>query len=580
MNFLISYYSFISISVLLALFSGFAFNKLTSPIAIIILYISFAISMRVFISTRKLSSGIKIRELSFWSGFILIFFILFSLRAFLWVFFRTGDNLRVLSPNNLGDISLHINYINYFANGVSFWPDNTIFTGDKIRYPIGIDLFNSLLVLSGVDLQKSLVWVGLLSSLSAGFMLFVWGKAFALAGFLFNGGLVGFKFFDSFQFIDYQNDLAWKSLPLSVLVTQRGLLYAIPVGLLLLCSWRQRVIEPDSENTSLILPLWLEILFYSSMPIFHLHTFIFLSLLLLWFLITAPKSRLYIFKLVLFSIPLATFIILLLTNNFKSSSIIHLKWGWMMEKQNPFIFWVLNFGMFLPLVLFLCGKLFIKRRVELDEVKGFTQSELFVIPAVGLMILFFNLMMAPWEWDNIKLLIWSYIILLPYIWNDVLSGLNKIKQYVFCFVLFFSGFICICGGFPMQSGFDVFKFSEVIGVTSAVKSINIESRFAAFPNYDHPLLYAGRKVVLGYPGWLWSHGYKIDKKDEKLKALMMGDVNWKKYAKELGVDYIFWGEREEREYKNSTKPWEKEVVLISEGPWGKIFNVNLKVKSN
>lgn len=574
MSFLIAYYAFISISVLLALFSGFVFSKLTSPIAIIILYISFALSMRVFISTKKVSSGIKIKELSFWSSFMLIFFALFSLRAFLWVFFKVGDSLKVLSPNNLGDISLHINYINYFANGATFWPDNTIFTGDKIRYPIGLDLFNSLLVLSGIDLQKSLIWVGLLSSLGTGFMLFVWGKAFALAGFLFNGGLAGFKFFDSFQFVDYQQDLAWKSLPLAVLVTQRGLLYAIPVGLLLLCSWRQRIAESDKETSNLILPLWLEILFYSTMSIFHLHTFIFLSLLLVWFLIASSKGRIYILKLILFSVPVGTFIVLLLTNNFKSSSIVHMKWGWMLEKQNPAIFWILNFGIFFPLVLFLCIKLFIKRKVDLDELKTFTQAELFVIPAVVLMILFFNVMMAPWEWDNIKLLIWSYIILLPYIWSEALFNLNKIKQYVLCFILFFSGFVCVCGGFPVFNGYDVFKFSEVTSVSSAIKKINIESRFAAFPNYDHPLLYCGRKLVIGYPGWIWSHGYKINKKDEKLKNLMMGDVNWKKYAKELGVNYIFWGEREEREYKNSTKPWEKEAVLIEAGGWGKIFKIS------
>ena len=139
--------------------------------------------------------------------------------------------------------------------------------------------------------------------------------------------------------------------------------------------------------------------------------------------------------------------------------------------------------------------------------------------------------------------------------------------------MFFSGYICLCGGFPDLRGYEVFKYSEVTGVYSAMKNIGIESRFAAFPNYDHPLLYAGRKVVLGYPGWLWSHGYKVDKKDEKLKKLMMGDKDWKVYVKELGVDYIFWGVREENEYKGSSKPWEKEGQVIKEGPWGKIFRL-------
>lgn len=573
MNYLIFYYAFISISVVLSLLSGFIFGNLSSAIAIIILYVSFALSLRVFLNTRKLSSGIKIKSLGFWTVFTLIFFILFSFRAFLWVFFKTNDDLRVLSPNNLGDVSLHINYIQYFANGAKFWPDNTIFMGDKIRYPVGLDLFNSLLVLSGLDLQKSLIWVGLLSSLGTGFMLFVWGKAFTLAGFLFNGGLAGFKFFDTFQYLDYQKDLAWKSLPLSVLVTQRGVLYAIPVGLLLLCSWRQRFSEEKKENSNLILPLWLEILFYSSMPLFHLHTFIYLTIFLVCFFLMLSKFRVYLAKLILFSIPLATFIILLLTNNFKASSIIHLKWGWMMEKQNPIIFWIFNFGIFMPLVIYLLIKLFIQRKLSSEKVTKLTSSEIFVYPAVALMILFFNLMMAPWEWDNIKLLLWSYIIILPYIWDETILGLNKVKQYLLCFVLFFSGFVCVCGGFPVLSGYSLFNYGEVTAVSSIAKNIDIESRFAAFPNYDHPLLYAGRKVVLGYPGWLWSHGYKINKKDEKLKKLMMGDKDWKVYVKELGVDYIFWGAREESQYRGSLKPWEVEKKPVYLNKWCKIYKV-------
>ena len=40
-----------------------------------------------------------------------------------------------------------------------------------------------------------------------------------------------FFFFRSFALKDYQADLAWKSIPLAMFVTQRGLLYAVPAGL-------------------------------------------------------------------------------------------------------------------------------------------------------------------------------------------------------------------------------------------------------------------------------------------------------------------------------------------------------------
>ena len=63
---------------------------------------------------------------------------IFSFRAFLWLIFRDGDELRVLSPNNLGDMSLHLTFIRYFANGAPFWPDSPIFSAGKLTYAAGM----------------------------------------------------------------------------------------------------------------------------------------------------------------------------------------------------------------------------------------------------------------------------------------------------------------------------------------------------------------------------------------------------------------------------------------------------------
>src|SRR4029453_13901103 len=106
-----------------------------------------------------------------------------------------------------------------------------------------------------------LVWVGLLASLAIFYGFYRWGGTFAVAGFLFNGGIAGFQFLKTFKFLDYQGTaadiahkpIAWKSIALSMLVTQRGWLYAIPAGLVLLWQWRERffsgipTINPDSS---------------------------------------------------------------------------------------------------------------------------------------------------------------------------------------------------------------------------------------------------------------------------------------------------------------------------------------------
>jgi hypothetical protein len=100
----------------------------------------------------------------------------------LWI---DGNNLKIQSPNNLGDLALHITYIKYFANGVALWPDNPIHVFSSLRYPAGIDLFDSLLLLQHVDLIRALVWTGLLGSLATFYGFYRWGGAFGVAGFSF-----------------------------------------------------------------------------------------------------------------------------------------------------------------------------------------------------------------------------------------------------------------------------------------------------------------------------------------------------------------------------------------------------------
>ena len=47
------------------------------------------------------------------------------------------DEVRVISPNNLGDICLHLAHINYLASGPHFWPENPIFAFDNSDTQLG-----------------------------------------------------------------------------------------------------------------------------------------------------------------------------------------------------------------------------------------------------------------------------------------------------------------------------------------------------------------------------------------------------------------------------------------------------------
>src|SRR5437667_7461923 len=324
----------------------------------------------------------RYRRVWFWA--VAVCFAAFAVRSFCWLLYIDSSELKIQSPNNLGDLSLHLTLIKNFANGVTLWPDNPIFVFSKLRYPAGIDFFNALLSLVHVDLMIGLVWVGLLSSLAIFYGFYRWGGTFAIAGCLFNGGIAGFQFFKTFQFLDYQGtaadiahrQISWKSIVLSMLVTQRGWLYAIPAGLVLLWHWREKFFsqgaavseppgtspehggpEPAAPCSRGPLPFWVELSIYASMPLFHVHTFLALSAVLVClFLGGDPPMRRHIAILIAGAFVPATFFVWLISDNFHAASMLDWNPGWVMHdpelgRPTIFQFWFTNFGIFIPLAL-------------------------------------------------------------------------------------------------------------------------------------------------------------------------------------------------------------------------------------
>ena len=108
----------------------------------------------------------------------------------------------------------------------------------------------------------------------------------------------------------------------------------------------------------------------------------------------------------------------------------------------------------------------------------------------------------------------------------------------------------------------------------AVREMPLEARFAAFPTYNHPLLLNGRKVVMGYPGHLWTQGFDdYGKTNDMFAKLMQGAPNWRDLAQTLHVHYMFWGREEKSNYSSSSRPWEKTAALAASGTWGAIYDL-------
>jgi hypothetical protein len=611
------------------------------------------------------SALMRYRTVWFWA--VAICFAVFALRSFIWLLYIDGSDLKIQSPNNLGDLSLHLTLVKTFANGVPLWPDNPIFAGSKLRYPAGIDMFNGLLSLVHIDMLAGLVWVGLLASLAIFWGFYRWGGTFAVAGFLFNGGIAGFQFVKTFKFLDYQGaaadiakkPIAWKSIALSMLVTQRGWLYAIPAGLVLLWHWRERffsqspaatadspavavaqVDDPGqsgdavkSEATTVNghgsrkgpLPWWVELSIYASLPLFHLHTFIALTIVLvvaLFFervrglaIFTDAPIRRHAAALLLAAFIPATFFVWTTTDHFQAKSVMKWHSGWAQDSTEfaapffrlgpkdfgsstsfglllqktwngviaPFFqFWLPNFGLWVPLVLVLVGLCF--WRIWKGKWRwGDTPPAgiAFILAAVVIFGVGYFVQTAPWEWDNLKLMIWGYFIILPFLWSDLVGRWVFPERAVTCLLLFGSGFVTLLGGLTAgHPGFGLIERARLDHIGTVLRPLPMDARFATWPTFNHPILLQGRKAVLGYPGHLWTEGFDYGKTNDKLTALMNGAANWRDIAKELGVRYIFWGQDEKANYQSSTRPWEATAFLVGTGDWGAIYDLDKPAPHN
>jgi hypothetical protein len=599
MKWLSSGLTLVNVATVCAVLFGMVAGGLNKPIAAIAVLLGVAAAVLAFRTTidsdtsedpgvRSAEQDPRSRFRSAWFWLIAGCFAFFAFRAFCWLLFLDGNDLKVQSANNLGDLALHLTYIKNFANGVALWPDNPIYVFSQLRYPAGTDLFNALLLLLDLDLTHGLIWAGLIGSLATFYALYRWGGVFGVAGFLFNGGLAGFQLLQTWKLLDYQGDktVAWKNLALSMFVTQRGLLYALPAGLLLLYHWRSKYFPPQNSGVGGEprgpLPFWIELTLYATMPLFHVHTFIALSIVAAFlFAIGHFTMRKQLALLAAAAFVPATFFVWMITDHFQARSLLAWKPGWVQNAGDfaaPFFsFWFVNFGILIPLVLLLLG-ICVWRAVP-TRGGGFTLRDhpclAFLAPAAFLFLFACLVKTAPWEWDNIKIIIWAYLIALPFLWRDLIAHWPIPVRAGVCVALFFSGFVSLFGGLigAEENGYGFADRAELDAVGMSVQKLPIEDRFAGYPTYNHPLLLQGRKMVLGYPGHLWTQGFDYGAVEKNLNLLMAGAPGWKEQARQLRARYLFWGRYEKLNYPRSARPWEGEATVVASGPWGSIYDL-------
>jgi hypothetical protein len=252
------------------------------------------------------------------------------------------------------------------------------------------------------------------------------------------------------------------------------------------------------------------------------------------------------------------------TDGFRAAALAGWKPGWTMGAQNPVVFLLVNFGLFLPLAVAALALGLRERRREDLLVLG---------PALAIFAALFVVRLAPWAWDNTKVMLWCYLAALPPIGALVLARVGTAWRAALVFGLLFSGAVSVAGAWPERGPrLEVLQLAEYEAVCRVLDGTPT-TRVAAAPTFNHPVALCGRAIVAGYAGHLWSHGLDGATVVRRLARLMRGEAGWREEARALGASHVYWGPREERAYPDSKRPWCDTGRRVATGPWGELYTL-------
>jgi hypothetical protein len=197
--------------------------------------------------------------------------------------------------------------------------------------------------------------------------------------------------------------------------------------------------------------------------------------------------------------------------------------GWDRGEQNALLFWLKNTGAFMPLLILA----FVWRDRNGNRLIS-KQLALYYVPFVLCFIVPNVLRMAPWIWDNIKILFYWYVascslvaLVLMRIWRGRRAA--KICAIVLIVSMTLAGSLDI---FRVASGWSEFQElnkDEVAIANLIERTTPPDALILHAAVHDNPVVLTGRRSLMGYPGHVWTHGVDVGNREEEIKEIYAGN---------------------------------------------------------
>lgn len=467
-----------------------------------------------------------------WS--VIIFWAIF-LGYLAYIKLLSTDNGNLMSGGyTWADLALHQTLASFFREQPHFNLDFSIYVGNTLNYPFLSDFLSAILARTGLSWQLAFLLPTLALLWSWSYLVIaVFRRLVNKAGaavlyyslLLTSGSFAGVWYFyqnlqtqgwTAYKSFDYANlndahSLVFANLVNSHLLPQRSYLFGVAVAwtvFLLFDLWYRKQKKPVFA---------LLLILVAGLPLIHVHSF----LVLLGFLGLYTLGQIW-HKSPKVQIPYWYYLILLLglaQLGWQAAIGLHSEFmrvqiGWMTPPdQTVSLFWFRNLGLFFPIV----AVMFI------PAIKQSVYYTRYLLILGVIIFLACNLIsFQPYAWDNMKFMTYGYsflllpvVLLLVWLWQRW-WGILPVLLLVFSMSA--SGVLALTRETKVQY---IFVSPEDQEVANYIREHTPKDAVILVSDrHNHPVsMLAGRRIVLGYGGWLWSYG--IDTTDRGLAVQRM-----------------------------------------------------------
>jgi preprotein translocase subunit Sss1 len=212
------------------------------------------------------------------------------------------------------------------------------------------------------------------------------------------------------------------------------------------------------------------------------------------------------------------------------------EFGWDSGDANFFWFWFRNTGLFIPLLvaalLWKTDDYLVPRKV-LFFFLPFTLC--FIVP---------NMMkLAPWIWDNVKVIFYWWIasapivaLLLARLWEGRAS--HRVLAVSLFVVLTFAGALDVFALVTSQGEYQEFDRDGVTFAEMIKHQTPPGATILHAPIHNTPVFLTGRRSLMGYPGHIWTHGIDFGQREADIKKIYSGSPDAASLLSKYGVDYV------------------------------------------